>query len=374
MKQKNTGLLVCLLMVFLLPGCQEEIPKKEVVRPVCAMKVGDAAAITGQWFPGRAKATQEVDLSFRVAGPLITRPIDVGDEVKKDRVLARIDPRDFKTNLRNIQGQLARANAAFKRAKADFDRVSRIIKEDPGAVSEAMVDREREAMDRAKAEIRSLTAAVEAAKDQLDYTYLRAPFDGIVVAIYVENFEHVQAKQRIARIIDYSQIEMIVNVPESLITYADDVTKVRIRFDNYPDREFSGKIMEIGKEASQKTRTYPVTVIIDQPEDIKILPGMAGKAVGDWQRSEESQQQRIEVPIAAVFTPDTEKQNYVWVIDDQTKTATRRAVTTGKLTETGIITMDGLKPGEWIAIAGVHSLREGQQVRILEQASKEVPK
>ena len=92
------------------------------------------------------------------------------------------------------------------------------------------------------------------------------------------------------------------------------------------------------------------------------------------QRSEESPQQHIDVQIGAVFTPDTEKQNYVWVIDDQTKTATRRAVTPGQLTETGIVIMDGLKPGEWIALAGVHSLREGQQVRILEQASTEVPK
>ena len=375
MKQKNTSLiLVCLLMVFLLPGCQEEIPKKEVIRPVWAMKVGDAASVAERWYPGRAKATQEVDLSFRVAGPLITRPIDVGDEVKKGQILARIDPRDFETNLSNVQGQLARANAALKRAKADFDRISRIKKKDPGAVSEAMVDRAREAVDRSKAEIKSMIAAVEAAKDQLNYTYLKAPFDGTVVAIYVENFEDVKAKQRIARIIDHSQIEMIVNVPENLIIYADDVTKVRIEFDNFPNREFFGQIKEIGKEASQITRTYPVTVIMDQPEDIKILPGMAGKAAGEVRRSEESQQQRIAVPIGAVFTPDTEKQNYVWVIDDQTKSATRRAVATGELTETGIIIIEGLKSGEWIAIAGVHSLCEEQQVRILEQASKEVPK
>jgi len=112
---------------------------------------------------------------------------------------------------------------------------------------------------------------------------------------------------------------------------------------------------------------------MDQPEDIKILPGMAGQASGEVQRSEKSQQQRIEVPIGAVFTPDTEKQNYVWVIDDQAKSVTRRAVAIGELTETGIVIVDGLKAGEWIALAGVHSLREGQQVRILQQTSEEVP-
>lgn len=135
MKQKTMGLLACLLMILILPGCQEEIPKKELVRPVWAMKVGDAASMAGRWFPGRAKATQEVDLSFRVTGPLIMRPINVGDEVKKDQTLARIDPRDFETHLRNVQGQLAQANAALTRANADFDRVSRIRKNDSIAVN-----------------------------------------------------------------------------------------------------------------------------------------------------------------------------------------------------------------------------------------------
>ena len=374
MMNKTFVFFVCLLMMLSLAACREEIPEKELVRPVWAMKVGDAASMAGRWFPGRAKATQEVDLSFRVTGPLITRPINVGDEVKKDQTLARIDPRDFETNLRNVQGQLFRVQAALKRADADFDRVSRIRKQDPGAVSEAMVDRAREAVDRSKAEINSLTAAVEAAKDQLNYTYLNGPFDGTVVAIYVENFEYVKARQPIARIIDHSQIEMIVNVPESLIIYADDVTKVGIRFDNFTNREFSGQIKEIGREASQKTRTYPITVIMDQPEDVKILPGMAGQVTGEVQRLGESQRERIEVPIGAVFTPDIEKQDYVWVIDDQTKTVSRRPVTTGELTETGIIIRQGLRPGEWIAIAGVHSLREEQKVRILAQTSEGVSK
>jgi multidrug efflux pump subunit AcrA (membrane-fusion protein) len=73
----------------------------------------------------------------------------------------------------------------------------------------------------------------------------------------------------------------------------------------------------------------------------------------------------MQVPVGAVFTPNTEKKNYVWVIDEKTATVSRRAVVTGELVEGGIIIKEGLKPGEWIAIAGVHSLREGQKVRIL---------
>jgi len=76
----------------LLPGCKAETPKKEMIRPVRAIQISDPAEFTKRWFPGQAKATQEVDLSFRVAGPLVTLPVNVGDTVRKGQELAKIDP------------------------------------------------------------------------------------------------------------------------------------------------------------------------------------------------------------------------------------------------------------------------------------------
>ncbi len=68
---------LALLPALFLAGCgQEEAPEQSVVRPVRAIKVGNAAEFRQRSFPGRAKATQEVELSFRVAGPLITRPVN----------------------------------------------------------------------------------------------------------------------------------------------------------------------------------------------------------------------------------------------------------------------------------------------------------
>lgn len=59
-----------------------------------ALKVADASGLLERAFPGRARASQEVNLSFRVSGPLITLPVEVGDKVQADDVLARIDPND----------------------------------------------------------------------------------------------------------------------------------------------------------------------------------------------------------------------------------------------------------------------------------------
>ena len=96
------GSIALLLGIFSFLGCQEEVPQKETIRPVRAVQVSDPSEFAKRWFPGQAKAIQEVDLSFRVSGPLIKLPVKVGDEVRKGRELARIDPRDFEVNLRAV--------------------------------------------------------------------------------------------------------------------------------------------------------------------------------------------------------------------------------------------------------------------------------
>ncbi len=104
--------LISLLIAVVVAGCDEEqVPEETVVRPVRAMKVSDSAAFQRRTFSGRAKATKELDLAFNVAGPLAEYPANVGDEVKKGDLLARIDPAPFKTEVKRAQAALDRAVA-----------------------------------------------------------------------------------------------------------------------------------------------------------------------------------------------------------------------------------------------------------------------
>ena len=331
------------------------------------MRVGDIETFDNSYLPGRARAGQEVDLSFRVAGPLITRPVNVGDKVKEGDVVARIDPRDFQVEVRNAEGQLDEAKATLERAQRDYDRLQRIFKQDPGATSQRAIDEAREERDRAQASIKSLEAKVTAAKDRLGYTYLKAPFDGTTVATYVENFQDVRANQPIVRLLDTQRIKFDVDVPENFISYVPSTTNIRVTFDVFPDKEVPAALFEIGSEASRTTRTYRVTLIMDQPKDFKILAGMAGKVRGDVQVPEENESGDIVIPVTAVFSPDRGETSYVWVIDETTKTVNRRQIQARRLIDAGIFVEDGLKPGELIVTAGVHFLEAGQEVRVLEE-------
>ena len=101
---------------------------------------------------------------------------------------------------------------------------------------------------------------------------------------------------------------------------------------------------------------------------------MAGTATAVSVPPEMLAEKGIDVPSSAVFSSGDNKTFYVWVIDDKTNTAQRREVKVAKLTTHGMRLQEGLKPGEWVAAAGVHSLREGQKVRMLSDAGKEVTK
>lgn len=365
-------LACCFTLLLTIAGCsQEEEQAKEVIRPVKAMQVFDALQVLQRTFPGRAEATETAELAFRISGQLNKFPVNVGDEVEQGDIIAQLDPKDFQVELRAAKGRLNNALAALRRAENEFKRETNIFKQDPGATSQAAVDRKHEERDRAVANVQTLRASVEAAQDQLSYSILKAPFKGTVVSTYVENFENIQAQQAIARLVDDTRIEMVVNIPENFISFAKHVKKVFVAFDAFPDKKLEAIIKEIGTEASATTRTYPVTLIMDQPKDVKILSGMAGKTVNAEMTSPDILRQMgatgMGIPVAAVFSEENINKTFVWVFDEASGTVTKREVQTEGLAANGIKIKQGLSSGEWVVVAGVHYLREGQKVKLLEQ-------
>jgi RND family efflux transporter MFP subunit len=365
-------IIPALLSVSVLVGCSGDQPEEEaVVRPVKAYQVPAPGQRLTRSFPGRAKAYNEVDLAFRVAGQLSELPNDlIGQEFKQGELIARLDPRDYEVRVDDMQGKLERAKASARRAQSDYLRELNIYKEEPGATSKTAVENKLAARDESVAETQSLKASLNAARDELGYTYLKAPFDGAITAKYVDNFQNVRAKEQVVRLLDNSKIEMVVNIPENRISDVSNVKDITVTFDSFQEHPVPAEVFEVGTEASLTTRTYPVTLIMNQPEGFTILAGMAGRARGLVKNVAETQIEGVQVPVGAVFTPETEDANYVWVIDEQSGVVRRQAVVTGELAREGIQVLDGLSPGDWIATAGVYTLREGQQVSIMAAAGE----
>jgi RND family efflux transporter MFP subunit len=280
---------------------------------------------------------------------MIERPVDVGDRVELGQLLARLDPRDYEARVVATRG-------AYQAAKVQYERAEALVKEDALAVS--VRDDRRALFDVADGNLRQ-------ARKALADTKLVAPFAGTVSATYLENFQTVLPKQRVLRVVDASRIEMEVSVPESLISLAPLAYDVTVEFDNYPGRKIPASISEIGDEASAATRTFPVTVVMEQPEGLEIKPGMAGQVSARADLPTDAA--GIEIPLSALFAlpDDPEKKTSVWVVNEAGSSVSRRDLEVQRLTARGA-RVRGLEPGERIVTVGVHHLTDGQSVRLLD--------
>lgn len=354
------------LNILLLTSCEKEAIT-ETARPVKTMQVSENSSLESQIiFPGTLRAFQHVDLSFRVDGTVIVRDVYVGHKAQKDETLMQLDPREYEIALQKAKGKVGSMEAQLDFAERDYVRMQKIYERDTGAISASYLDRKQETRNQLKAELTIAQSDFDQAADNLTYTILKAPFDGIITAIYVENHEQVRAKQVVLRFLDLANREMEINVPEKYINAlleGKDRLRFDIRLDAFPNVVLTAQIKEIGTEASSTTQTYPITLSLQKvPDELSLLAGMNGRAF--LAKPNGNLSDTFKIPKSAIFT-DNGRSTYVWIVDPTTYTVHKQAVKLDESNQGNIILVkEGLRPGDRIVTAGTSFLIEGQQVKL----------
>ena len=206
------------------------------------------------------------------------------------------------------------------------------------------------------------------AKIRLDDSTLRAPYDGKIAKLFVNEKQTIRAKEPIARFQDVDEIEVIVDVPEQVMA-ADirtaDIVGMLAEFSGAPGRQFPVHITEVAQVADPVTQTFRVRAAMLSPSDVNLLPGMTATVTVAYHRAD-ILGDRILVPISAVLK-DAGGEQVAWVVGSD-ETVTRRPVQLGAATGSRIEIVEGLQSGERIAVAGVTHLRDGMKVRDLGDA------
>ncbi len=371
MKIKLAFLLVALCAAPALSATQTPLA------PVRVLRLTSARNETQYHYFGTVQGSQRVDLSFRVSGPLIEFPIEMGTYVKKGDLIGRIDPRDFKTQVSEAQSQLSEANAKYTQAQNDFKRYEELYKKK--VVSESQYDRYKTSFDVANSAVKTAEANLTAAQHALEDTELRAPFNGVIVARMAENFQNVQAKQSVVSLQNLESLEIVFSIPEEDIANIGvrntstkeslDTNKISIAFDvtldALPGQTFEASFKEIGAQSDSRTRTYPVTITMQQPETARVLPGMAVSVTTRLSGMEDdAKDQKFYVPMSAV-TGDMTQDIWVWRCSEE-RDHEKISETPGDFSGERIQVSGNLNPGDLIVIAGARGLVEGQKVAIVD--------
>ena len=411
MNKLTSVLLITSVAIF--SGCspQEEAKTEEVIRPVKTTTIVESGLQEQKSYPAIVLPAQQAELSFRSSGQIFELPVRAATEVKEDDIIAKLDTRDFESQVVALESQLeqakaqldgltsgardedlaalkaniAAAEAQFTAAREQLLRTQDLY--DKGIVAKAKLDGDQANVDVAAAQleaarqelikgetggrkedvaaqiavIKGVEANLNVAKDNLANATLRAPFDGIIASRAVDNFANVQAKQTIVTLQRIEDLELSFDIP------GPDVAKISpenppslsVSLDSIPGSTFEAEFAEFNTIANSTTQTFTGRVSIEQPQGATILPGMTGMVIVT---APETQQASILLDVGAIVS-DPGGESFVWSVDSGV--VKKQKVRMGDAVQDKIAILEGIAVGDVVVTAGTSFLQEGMKVRLM---------
>ncbi len=328
--------IMLLPLLALLAGCAGGTSKEEYARYVqCDTVKAAGSAVTQSRFSGRVKAASEADVAFRVAGQIAGMDVTQGQFVRRGTVIARLDDRDYRT-------QLAATEAEYNRIHAEAGRIVELYEKKSVTPNE---------YDKAIYGLKQITAKLEAHRNALSYTRLVAPFDGYIQKKLFDVGETVSAGLAVVSIVSTESPEIEIHIPTADFIRRGEYMKATATIDGFPDRTFELELAGINRKANLN-QLYTATFRIREASPV--TPGMTAMVTILYE-AEGTRLMRI--PFTALSGDS------VWITDNGR--AVRKAVKVREIKNDGTVFVEGLNEGELIISRGIHTLNEGQRVKRL---------
>ncbi len=345
---------------FLLVACQPEVDPAAVPgAPLRSVKVLEASA--GDAAVQRVLAATVIsadsqDLSFRIGGAITSLPVNVGDRLAADALVATLDQQPFELSEKEARASLAQAEANYRNAESQYQRMRELYASEAASLSE--LENAKASASSARASQALAREGVNSAQLNLGYSQLKSPASRCqVVSIPVAVNQNVSAGQTIASIACGEQLRLRTVVPESLINQIAVGMPVSGALQS-GNITLAGKVVEVAV-SNENSTGYVVEIELQSPP-AEVRVGMAAQAVLSLAGGEE----RLLVPLIAVMSDSDDK--FVWIAEPEQNhyRIVRQAVQIGELDNDGIEILQGIEPGQQVVVAGMSRLSEGMNVTL----------
>lgn len=344
-------------LTALLCACSEPAPSTGALRPVNTMALHYDSLRDSQRYFASVASRYEVEQAFRIGGKVLVRKVDVGQVVKEGDVLAILDDADYLLAEEAARQRLAAAKAAAWQAESDWQRLSELKKN--GSVSASHEEQAHSTLLTARAAAQAEARQFELARNQVNYTQLRAPISGVVTALRMETGQVVAAGQPVITLANEGKPEIVADIPENRLAEFK-AARYKAALATAPERYFAVELRELSAQASAQTRTYRARL---KPVEPRALPlGTTATLIAE--RTDEGT--RVATLPATALTQE-QGAPAVWTVQQDGKGNTG----TVKLVKVAIqgyrsdeVLVSGPAEGALVVTAGVQKMAPGLRVAL----------
>jgi RND family efflux transporter MFP subunit len=316
---------------------QPRVPVVQAV-PVTTGSIARSVTVSGVIEPLRTVA-----VNSQLSGAVLSVRVEEGSVVRAGDTLAELDGRE-------LQAQLAAAEASFQVAQAAFERAEQLRERQIITLPEYEQQRTAHA---------AATATLDQLRTRIGYTHVLAQVDGVVTEKRVEAGDAVGTQTRLFAIAEVATLVVRVGVSELDVVELREGDAVRVDLDAFPGRVVSGHVRRIFPAADPTTRLVPVEVALVPDARAFVRPGFLARATFALS----ARSGVLLVPQAALVGGSSSQS--VFVVEQGR--AVRRTVETGLTSEGSVEVVAGLAEGEHVVTLGNHLLRDGSEVRVVDE-------
>ncbi|MEM6679552.1 MAG: efflux RND transporter periplasmic adaptor subunit, partial [Pseudomonadota bacterium] len=304
----------------------------------------------------------------KVGGKLGRMTLDVGQQVAGTTELARLESDQFITTIENRAARVEELQATLAQAEEDLARSQQLL--DRGAGTRVTRDNDRTTVRETRAQLTQAEKDLAGAKEDLTDTVMTMPFDGIISAVEVDSFATVSAGEAVVSVYEATDYEVSFSVSFDVVSRLIVGSQATVRLADDPSIALPAVVSELGERADTVS-SFPVVVSLTETVPV-IKSGMAVEVAFEFEVPEAG---GYLLPVSAAIpegqiperrTPEEPAPVPVYVYDPETSTVQRRIVTFAGMRDNQLLVIGGLEPGERVASKGVSYLREGMEVRLLE--------
>ncbi|WP_105640716.1 efflux RND transporter periplasmic adaptor subunit [Cronobacter dublinensis] len=337
----------------LLTGCGDDHRSDQPAppRPVRYLVITPDASAPASVRTGDIRAHDETTLSFRTDGRITSRLVDIGAAVRAGQLLATLERATGENQTASAQADRQSAQAAERVAALNLKRMQALMPS--GAIARSQLDSARADWQSAVARLKSSEAALRNAEENLSWTQLAAPADGVITGVNASAGQVVSAGQSVFTLATSDARDVVFDVSDPQLFADQAQTVFPVALLTSPAITATARLRDISPQADPQTRTWRVRLTLQSP------PAAMALGASVMVSLPQTREKGIRVPAAALTRLNGRP--VVFIIDARQQ-AQPRPVTIAAYTATDVLLTGGVSPGDRVITAGVSKLRPGEKV------------